>query len=223
MIKKYPKIEDVPEAQRATAIELKDGTFAVDEPADPALGDAGKRALEAERTRAAEAEKKQREAEERAATLAREKEALSKGVTEAQLEEIRQKEALARKPIEEERDRAIAENRKLKLTDRVRALYLDPKVGGGMVDRVEDAMDQLEKRTQLGDKDGIVFKDKDGKVTADDAAAFFKAFKTEKPWLFAGPGGSGAGGGTSNGTEEPSTEKTQARTAELRSMVAGAL
>jgi hypothetical protein len=69
-----------------------------------------------------------------------------------------------------------------------------------MSDRVEDAMDQLLKRTELGDADGIVFKDEKGQVTADDAETFFKKFRTAKPWLFKGSGASGSGAEGSNGS-----------------------
>jgi hypothetical protein len=129
--------------------------------------------------------------------LKRAADAKAKGISEEELQKIRDAEAAARKPIEDERDRLIAENRKLKLDDKVRALYLKHD---GMSDRVDDAMDQLLKRAELGDADGIVFKDEKGQVTADDAETFFKKFRAAKPWLFKGSGASGSGAEGSNGS-----------------------
>jgi hypothetical protein len=122
-------------------------------------------------------EKERREAAERERDeLKRTKEAADSGVTEAALKKIRDDEAAARKPIEDENKILRDENRKLKLTDRVRALYLSDKVGG-MADRADDAMDLLFKkdheRVDLGDADGLMFKDEKGQVTADDAETFF--------------------------------------------------
>lgn len=169
-----------------------------------------------------EEERKRKEAEQKLADAQRATEAKEKGISEDELQKIRDREAEARKPIEEERDRLAAENRKLKLTDKVQALYL---ANGGMGDRVEDAMLALEKRTDLGDAGGLVFKDKDGNITADDAEKFFKKFAEEKPWLFEGSGasGSGAGGnGGGGGRTTPKTTTTQERNDAHRARVAGA-
>jgi hypothetical protein len=144
-----------------------------------------------------EADRLRKEAEAESERLKKAKDATDKGVSEEALQKIRNDEAEARKPIEKERDRLLAENLKLKRDDKVRALYLNHD---GMSDRVEDAMDQLLKRTELGDADGIVFKDEKGQVTADDAATFFKKFRTAKPWLFKGSGASGSGAEGSNGS-----------------------
>jgi hypothetical protein len=149
-------------------------------------------------------EKERREAAERERDeLKRTKEAADSGVTEAALKKIRDDEAAARKPIEDENKILRDENRKLKLTDRVRALYLSDKVGG-MADRADDAMDLLFKkdheRVDLGDADGLMFKDEKGQVTADDAETFFKKFRAVKPWLFKGSGASGSGAEGSNGS-----------------------
>lgn len=88
-------------------------------------------------------------------------------------------------------------------------------------------MKALAERTDLGDKDGIVFKDKEGNVTTDDAAAFFAKHKKEKPWFYAGSGASGSGGsgGSGNGTSNTTTDTPPApeRVAEHRSAVASAL
>jgi hypothetical protein len=165
-----------------------------------------------------EEERLRKEAEQKLADAQRAAEARDKGISEEELKRIRETEAAARRPIEEERDRLAAENRQLKLTDRVQALYL---ANGGMSDRVEDAMDQLSKRTDIGDAGGIVFKDKDGNVTAEDAKAFFEKFATEKPWLFEGTGSSGSGAsgsGGSGGQRQNSTTQAQALERKRQSM-----
>src|SRR4051812_15285564 len=144
-LKLYDTQDAVPEAQRANAIETKDGKFAVVEE-DPQLADAGKRALDAERKRARDAEEARKAAEKERDDLKRTADAKAKGISEEELQKIRDAEAAARKPIEDERDRLAAENLKLKRDDKVQKLYLD---NGGMSDRVEDAMDQLLKRTEL--------------------------------------------------------------------------
>lgn len=157
-----------------------------------------------------ESDRLRKEAEQKVADADRAAAARAAGVSEEELQKIRDAEALARKPIEDELASTKADLRKLRLHDKVQALYLDPKVGGGMQDRLEDAMKALAERTDLGDKDGIVFKDKDGNVTTDDAATFFAKHKKEKPWFYAGAGGSGSGAGGQGGREEPPHEKPPA-------------
>lgn len=167
-----------------------------------------------------EADRLRKEAEAESDRLKKAKDATDKGVSEDALQKIRDDEAKARKPIEDERDRLAAENRQLKLTDRVQALYLKH---GGMADRVEDAMLVLEKRTDLGDADGIVFKDEKGQVTADDAATFFKKLKEKKGWLFAGSGASGSGASGSNGSGAPDPDTKKGQLDQKRSELQGAL
>lgn len=193
-IKLYDTRDAVPEALRAGAIETADHKFAVEED----VPDVTKlmTAIETERERAKTAEKAAKDAKHALDELKRTAEARAKGISEEELQKIRDAEALARKPIEEERDKLAADNRQLRLTDRVRALYL---ANGGMPDRVEDAMDQLDRRTDLGDEGGIVYKGKDGKLTADSTETFFAKFRVEKPWLFSGAGGSGSGAAGSGG------------------------
>ena len=148
-----------------------------------------------------EAERLQKEAQDKLDAAERAAEAARKGISEDELQKIRDAEAAARRPIEEERDRLKAENRKLKLTDRVQSLALKH---GVMPDRIEDAMLALERRTDLGDNDGIVVKDKDGNLTAETIDSFLsKTFKAEKPWLYAGSGASGSGADGSRGSGGP--------------------
>jgi hypothetical protein len=194
-IKLFDTQEAVPEAQRASAIKTADGKWAAEE-IDTALGEKGEKALEAAKEKAKVEEKARKKAEEELAALKRTQEAKDKGISEEDLEKIRLAEAAARKPIEEERDRLAAENRKLKLTDQVKVLWLKH---GGFGEREEDAMDQLAKRSDLGDAGGIVWKDKDGKVTTMTPEQFFAAHKAEKPWLYRGDGASGSGAESSAG------------------------
>jgi hypothetical protein len=221
-LKIYDTKEAVPEAQRAAALETKDGKFAVVEETDE-LGEKGKAALQAERDRADAAEKARKLAEKKADDLEREREARAKGISEEDLQRIRDDEAKARKPIEDENAALKAENRKLKLTDRVKALYLKH---GGMPDRVEDAMLVLERRTDLGDKDGIVVLGEDGKPTAESIDEFLsKTFKAAKPWLYEGTGASGSGSLGSEGHRSgpPDPDVKGKTVAAKREMVAGAL
>lgn len=164
-------------------------------------------ALESERTARAEAEKAQKKAEKEAAELKRSAEARSKGITEEELQKIRDAEAAARKPIEDELASTKAENRKLKLTDRVKAKALE---SGVMPDRIEKAMRDLNSRVDLTeDGNSIVVKDASGKVTAETIDDFLsKTYKTEAPFFYAGSGSSGSGsegsqGGAGQGSYDP--------------------
>ena len=169
-----------------------------------------------------ESERLRRETEQRLADAERAAEARAKGISEEELQKIRDDEAKARKPIVDENEALKAENRKLKLTDRLQALFL---ANGGMKDRIEDAMLVIERRSDLGDAGGFVFKDKDGNVTADDAEAFFRKLKVEKSWLFEGSGASGSGATGSSGsgtTRNGSPGKPDTRTVDdKRAQVSG--
>lgn len=207
-LKLYDNSEAVPEALRASAIETKDGKFAVDEPVDPELGDAGKRALDNMKAAKKEEERLRKAAEAELAELKLKADAAARGITEDQLQKIREAEAAKIKPLEEERDQLRTEVRKLKLTDRVQALALRH---GVLSARIEDAMLTLERRTDLTD-DGvdIVVKDKAGNITTEKVDDFLsKTFKAEKPWLYAGTNASGsgaAGGGSGDDITTPDPE-----------------
>jgi flagellar biosynthesis GTPase FlhF len=170
-----------------------------------------------------EAERLRKEAEDKLADAERVAEAARKGISETELQKMRDEEAKARKPIEDERDALKAENRKLKLTDRVKALAL---TAGIMPDRIGQAMKILDGRTDLGDKDGIVVKDEDGNVTTETIEDFLgKTFKKESPWFYAGSGASGSGASGSNGSGGgTTTDATQAQVLERkRAAMPGAL
>jgi|SRR6185437_4086508 len=197
-LKTFATKEEIPAELQAAAVETKEGKWIVEE-VDPALGEAGKKALQAERDARKAAEDKAKAVERERDDLKREAEARKNGATEEELQKIRDDAAAARKPLEDElaatkakQDELERENKKLKLTDRVQKLALE---SGVMEDRIEDAMLHLERRTRLGDQGGIIFLDKDGKDTADTADVFFPKFKIEKPWLFKGAGSSGGGAG----------------------------
>lgn len=196
-LKVFDSKDAVPEAQRADAVELKDGKWVISEDPAPELGDAGKRALEAARGERDAAKAALRIAEAERDALKREAEARRSGVSEAELQRIREAEEAARKPLAEKAEQLEAENRKLKLTDRVRAAALK---AGVMSDRIDDAMLSLEKRTELGDSGGIVVLDAAGKATTTTLEEFLSGdFKKAKPWLFAGTGASGGGSRGSEG------------------------
>jgi hypothetical protein len=209
-LKFFTTQDEIPQDQRESAIALADGKFAVLEEAAPAdLEAAGRRALDEERAGRKAAETARKAAEKERDDLRRAADARSRGVTEEELQRIRADEAAARKPIEDERDRLAAENRRLKHTDKVRALALK---AGVMPDRIDDAMLTLEKRTDLDDSGGIIVLGKDGKATAESIDEFLsKTFKTEKPWFYRGSGASGSGslGSDANPEDAPTAAAGQ--------------
>lgn len=205
-LKSYDTKDAVPEAQRATAVETKEGKFVVSED----LGDAGKKAIESERAAREAAEAKLKTAEKERDELKLKAEAAAKGITEAELQKIREDEAKKVKPIEEERDRLKAETRKLKLTDRVKALALSK---GALPDRIEKMMRDLEGRVDLTeDGNSIVVKDAKGTVTAETIDDFLaKTYKTEAPFFYAGSGGGGGGSTGSDGGGGSDADLTKAK------------
>ncbi len=196
-LKTYDTKDAVPEALRASAVELKDGKFAVSED-DPALGEKGKKALDDERTARKTAEDKLKAAEKERDDLKLKAEAASKGITEAELQKIRDTEAAARKPLEDENARLKAENRKLARDDRLRALGVK---AGWMNDRVDKAMKDLVDRVDLTeDGKGFVVKDAKGSVTTESIEDFLgKTYKAEASFYYAGSGGAGGGSEGSSG------------------------
>jgi hypothetical protein len=200
--KLYPTQAEVPEAIRATAIETKEGKWAVEE-TDPALGEAGAKALKTERD-ARKAEKDRADAAERERDeLKRTADAAEKGITKEALDKIRSDEAAARKPLEDQIAALKATNRKLSLTDRLTAKLL---AAGVMKDRVAKALKDIEgSRVDLTD-DGadFVVKDAKGNVTSETLDDFLgKTYKAESPFFYEGTNasGSGAEGGDAAGTD----------------------
>jgi hypothetical protein len=188
----FDKQEDVPEAFRPE-YEERDGKW------HPKVPDVQKlnSALESERTRAANEEKARKAAEKERDDLKRAQTARDKGISEEELQKIRDEEAKARKPLEDENAALKAENDKLKRLDRVRAIALEK---GVMTDRIEDAMTLLDPRTELTKEGTIAVRDKNGAVTVEKIEDFLeKTFKAEKPWLYRGSESSGSGAEGSNG------------------------
>lgn len=220
----YDTKELVPEAHREAAIETKDGKFAVEE-IDPALGAAGKKALDEERVARQKADDARKAAEKERDDLKRAADARAGNISDEQLQKLRDEDAAKRKaeldPVAAERDAFKAKYRKATLNDRVQALFLK---NGGMPDRVEDAMLALDKRTDLTDTDGIVVKDRDGKVTTETIDDFLKkTFKSEKPWLYAGSGAAGSGArGSSGSADDQKPEPSIEAQAERQRQIAGA-
>jgi hypothetical protein len=183
----------IPEAFRSE-YELKDGKYHPKaQAADPALGDAGKAALEKERT-ARKAEKERADAAERERDdLKRAAEAAAKGISATELQKIKDDEAKARKPLEDENAKLKAENRKLQHQDKVSALALK---AGILEKRLPKAMLELMIRTDLADDNKtIVVKDAAGNVTSESIEDFLsKTYKTEAAFYYNGAdaGGSGA-------------------------------
>jgi hypothetical protein len=196
-LKTYDKRDAVPEAQRDSAIETKDGKFVVEEVSTD-LGEAGKKALQEERDARKKAEEARKAAEKERDELKLKADAAARGITEAELQKIRDKEAADRKPIEDELTKTKAEIRKLKLTDRVKALAL---AKGVMPDRIEKAMRDLEGRVDLTeDGSSIVVKDSKGTVTTETIENFLeKTYKAEAPFFYAGSGAQGGGSDGSDG------------------------
>jgi hypothetical protein len=207
----YDNETDIPEADRSDFAQSKDGKFRHKVEVDLEIAAEKQRVLLNEKK---DEERKRKEAEQKLADAQRTAEALAKGVPEAELQRIRDDEARARQPIEQERDQVKAELRKLKLTDRVKALALK---AGVMADRIDDAMLVIEPRTDLGDADGIVFKNEKGEVTAQSAEQFFADLKKAKPYYFAFDGGSGSG---SQGSSRTTTTTTTAPAPDLRKRAA---
>lgn len=202
-LKTYDNKDSVPKEHQEKALETKDGKWVVEEPVDTeALKAEGKRALDAERTRADNEEKERKRIAKELDDLKRAQQARESGVSEDALKKIKEDEEKARKPILDENEQLKAENKRLKLNEGVKSLWLK---NGGYEAREEDAMDALLKRAELGDKGNIVLQKKDGtKIVVtkpEDATMFFEEFKKEKGWYFRGSdsNGSGSDASTENG------------------------
>jgi hypothetical protein len=221
-LKLYATHDEVPEANRANAIELKDGRWAVDEIDPNAVSPAAQEALEKERKAARDAEKARKDLEKQLADLKRAQDAAAHGITEEQLQQLRKEDAERRKPLEDEAAALRAENRRLKLTDRVKAAAL---AAGILNDRIDDAMLALDRRTDLVEGgDSIVVKDASGKVTSEPLADFLKTtFRKEKPWLYSGTGTSGDAGPGPAPQPGAQPQPADARQQQHRALVSSAL
>jgi hypothetical protein len=182
----YDTQDEVPEAFRAE-YEEREGKW---HPKVPDVTNL-KTALQSERDRATREEAARKAAETERDTLRRKGSAKEKGVTEEQLAALRADDERKRKadlePLQRENQELKKENRKLKLTDRVQKLALD---AGVMPDRIEDAMELLDKRVDLTeDGETIVVKNKKGEITTEKIETFLETtFRAEKGWLYGGDG-----------------------------------
>jgi hypothetical protein len=168
-----------------------------------------------------EADRLRADAENKLAESERTAEARARGISEEALEEIREKERVARKPLQDRIAELEQTNRQLTLTDRVQAMAL---AAGVMPDRIKQAMKILDDRTDLGNAGGIVVKNEDGSVSSETIDDFLgKTFKAESPWFYSGvqASGSGAVGSGSAGGVVPAGDQ-QRITEAKRVQVAGA-
>lgn len=178
--------EAVPEAIRSE-YEERDGKWHAKVP-DVA---GAQSALAAEKQRAKDEEKARRKAEADLVELRRSIDAKANGITDEQLQTLRDEDATKRKPIEDENTALKAEIDQVRRTDKVRAEALG---AGVMPDRLEVAMLLLDKRTTRTESGAIVVLDKEGKATTETLDAFLsKTFKAENPWMYEYEGGSGSG------------------------------
>lgn len=120
---------------------------------------------------------------------------------EKRLKQVRDEEFA---PVVSERDALRNENRELKLTDKVRAAFLE---AGGRKEDVDLAVLDTTKRFGLSDKGKVIVLDEEGDPTGETPKEWFeKRYKLARPNLFNGTSASGGGaqqghGGT-GGAEE---------------------
>jgi hypothetical protein len=210
----FDKKEDIPKGFEDD-YEEREGKF------HPKVPDVTKlnSALDGERTKAEKEEKERKRLERENADLKRKQTAADNNISDEALDKLRKEDAEKRKPIEEENARLKLELVKVKKSDRVKSLALQH---GIMSDRIDDAMDQLDKRTGLTENgETITVLDKTGKLTTESIEEFLKTtFKKEKPWLYKGSGASGSGaGGSSGGTDDDEEEEIQPTKADTARVV----
>ena len=195
-LKTYATKDEVPEKDRANAIETKDGKFLVEE-VDPALGEAGKAALQKERDKAKSEKDRADAAEKERDELKRAADAAAKGITKEQLDKIRDDEAKARKPLEDENAKLKVQLRKVQLEDRLKERFLNAK---GHPKRISTAMKELLTVVDLTeDGNDFVVKDEKGNITTTKLDDYLGGdFRKNFPYLYLGAGGSGGGGDAGN-------------------------
>lgn len=104
-------------------------------------------------------------------------------------------------PAVKERDALKAENRKLKLTDKVRADFL---AAGGLEDEADDVVRLTDGRFDLGEKGKILVLDDEGDATGQSPKEWFeKVYKKSKPARFKGQAGGGSGLRPGDGDHKP--------------------
>ncbi len=190
--KTFASLDEIDEALRGEAVELKDGTFALAE-------DGGAKDTIAKIRRERDDFKRQvRETEERLAERQREVEALkaSSGDVDKKTAELLAKwQKDTETLVGAERVKAEkleAELRQVKLIDKAKETFVKL---GGRPEKAEAAIKLNRDRLDL--IDGVpVIKDAQGEVTTQTLDDFFgKAFKAEMPEFFVGTQAAGGGAG----------------------------
>lgn len=194
--KTFKTLEEIDEAQREDAVELKDGTFAVVE-------DSGARETIAKiRKERDEFKRSARDAEDRLAERQREVDALKATTGDAEkktgalLEQWRKDTEAAVAAVSKEKDALASELRQVKLIDKAKETFVRL---GGRPEKAEAAIKLNRDRLDL--IDGVpVIKDEKGEVTTKSLDDYFgKDFRKEMPEFFAG---TQAAGGGANGTQK---------------------
>jgi len=215
---KFPTFQsedEIPEAFREVYEQQDDGTWAVPDP-DPSGDDGGvdvdklQDALAAERKRADAAERATQKASAELAQLKTGQKAADEGITQEKLESIRAdvREELEREygPKIESADEALAENRRLKLDNRVKNLAAKHGVRG---ERLDAWWRQHQHRFDLGDDGEPIVKDHPGKKVThfithdlkDEIPEFYEGSKGDGGGA-PGAGGAGTGGGSALSFED---------------------
>lgn len=197
-LKLYDSKDAVPEALRESAIETKDGKFAVVEETEDST--TLKASLEDERAKREAAEKLARKTADDLKKLETKQKAEKAGISDEQLQQIR---ADARKEVEAElapkladADRFAKENRELKLDNKVKALAAD---NGVRPERLSQWWRQFGDQFDLTNDGAPMVKDAPGK----DVKKFIAdSLKAEVPEFYVG---SKAGGGGAAGIQDGGT------------------
>lgn len=203
MLKIVDKKEDVPEALRDSAHEMKDGKFGFDE-ADSAADDL-KTALDGERTKREAAEKNAKKAADELKKLQNQRKATDSGITEEQLNQIR---ADVRKEVETEvqekfgdYDKVKADNRSLRLDTHVKKQMAD---AGFLGTRLDDAWKLYGDQFDLTSDGKPMVKDKPG---LDVKKHIEGLTKLQPSWV---QGTKAAGGGAAGQNTGPTDAKPNA-------------
>lgn len=190
-VETFDTLDAVPEEMRDAAIETKAGKFIVAR--DPDTSGLTS-ALEKERKARRDAEKVAKERDARLAELELEAKGTAAGLTSEKLKEIRAQVAAEFEPYKSKAEALAAENRALKLNDRVKAMLAK----ADFVD-VDAAWKLFGDEFDLTDDGQPIVKAEPGKAIdkhiADLAAA--------KPYLVKGTQASGGGAGGNRGTGAP--------------------
>lgn len=191
----------VPEAQRAGAIEVKDGRWAYEKPsALPSdLGATGQAAIDAMKQAVKDAKKEAADAKKRADDLETAQQARDKNIPAEALAAMKAAEEAARAPIIKRAEEAEARLQRLEMVRQVREAAALPDVGM-MTERLDDdMMDVLLKQLAPTDAGGVAVKDRAGNVTTVALKDHLVSLKATKPFLFRGTGSSGGDSLPSNG------------------------